>query len=72
MAWRKSDNAGSSWSDEEIKREFYCHLYGLQTTTALREITAIVVDTLGVSYRLAMRQDEESEYRGGFIALHNL
>lgn len=72
MTYRESNDAGSSWSESTSRREAFFRLHGLRPEALLTEATRTAADTLGVSYRVALRSREESAYRGGFIALQDL
>ena len=71
MQYRKSGNEGDKWSDPKDKEEAFFRLYGVTPVQRLAEVTDTLTDTLGVSFRLTLREGEESEYRGGYATRQN-
>lgn len=72
MYYRASDNAGGWWDSRSYLRETFFRLYGLRTASQLVAQTRTIADTLGIDYRIALRRDDQREYRAGYLALHNL
>lgn len=72
MVYRSSDNAGGWWDTAVDTRETFFRLYGLRTASQLVAQTGTIADTLGIDYRIALRRNDQREYRAGYLALHNL
>jgi prepilin-type N-terminal cleavage/methylation domain-containing protein len=72
MYYRASDNAGGWWDSQSHLRETFFRLYGQRTASELIAQTQTVVGKLGIDYRIALRRDNQREYRAGYLALHNL
>ena len=72
MVYRSSDNAGGWWDTALHTRETFFRLYGQRTASQLVARTLTIADTLGIDYRIALRRDDQREYRAGYLALHNL
>lgn len=72
MVYRSSDNAGGWWDTALDTRETFFRLYGRRTASQLVTQTRTLADTLGVDYRIALRRDDQREYRAGYLAMHNL
>jgi len=71
MCLRTTGDAGDDWSSGNYRHDAFFRLYGVTPVQRLAEVTDTLADTLGVSFRLAMREGEESEYRSGFAARQN-
>lgn len=72
MVYRSSDNAGGWWDTGVDTRETFFRLYGMRAASQLVAQTRSFADPLGIDYRIALRRDDQREYRAGYLAMHNL
>jgi hypothetical protein len=72
MDFRTSTTGGLLWGLGSDATEAYFRLDGEVWTRGIDEVTQTVVDSTGVTYRLAVRDGEEIERRAGHVAMRDL
>jgi hypothetical protein len=72
MDFRNSSTGGLLWALGTHATEAYFRLDGEVVVAGVDEVTQTVVDSTGVTYRLAVREGEEVERRAGHVAMQDL